>query len=117
MFKKTAAIRQYGYILGMFDSQTTTARQGELHWSALEAQCPQQTVRFEIGPLYSPEHPYTVGRLALEREYLHLGEKGGYRNLLGLRLEIWFLVAALLVVATALVWRHRKRGLASSKTP
>jgi hypothetical protein len=114
MFKRTAAIRQFGFIVGMFGSASTTARQGELHWSALEAQCPHQLVRFEIGPLYSPD-ARTVGRLALEREYLHLGEKGGYRTLLGLRLEIWVLVAALLVIATALiVWRRTLRNKAAS---
>jgi hypothetical protein len=115
MFRKTAAIEQFGYILNMFDSAWRTSRRGGLNWSALEAQCPQPVgkIRFEIGPLYFP----TAGGPSLYHwryRYAQLGQEGIGRSffLLGLRLEVW-VVLTFAVGLAIFFWLRRKRNSAN----
>jgi hypothetical protein len=114
MFRKVAAIQQYGYIMNMFDSGWQTSRRGELQWSAVEGRCAErgQTVRFEIGPLYYPsrEDPTLYH---WRYSYRDLGEKVSYRQVLGIRIEYWALIA-LAIVAAAFV---RARRIFSARRP
>jgi hypothetical protein len=108
MFRKVAAIQQYGHIVNMFDSGWQTSRRGELQWSAVEGQCAErgQTVRFEIGPLYYPsrEDPTLYH---WRYRYRDLGEKVSYRQALGIRIEYWALIA--LAIAAAGFLRARRK--------
>ena len=56
LLRRTATLRQWGPMIRFFDSYYPTRRVGVLGWTALEAECASQAIRFEIGPLYFKGH-------------------------------------------------------------
>jgi hypothetical protein len=114
MYRKTVTIRQFGFDVPVFGHHSPK-RQGELHWSAVEARCPdEQLVRLEVGPLYQPARDDWTRLMYYPHEYPNFREVDDYREILGVRLQTWLLAVALLVVVAALIWRYRRHGKAAS---
>ena len=54
LMRREVTLRQWGYVLNLFEQHYGPVRRGMLGWSAVESRCVAfgHSVRFEIGPLY-----------------------------------------------------------------
>jgi hypothetical protein len=66
LLRRTATLRQKGFIMSSGDAQYDFNREGTIGWTAIDAECPAPDghVRFEAGPFYHPPSLGDRSRLA-----------------------------------------------------
>ncbi len=109
LYRRSATLRQVGYIPGMFGSNFDTFRTDTLHWSALEGDCGGATnsVRLEIGPLHYDIGGQTPSLYNWRRSYRTLSAAPLQIHFLYLPLTVWLVLT--LVVAAWLYYRSQAK--------